>query len=821
MAISKYTRFGLRADFNLADLLDPNAALTNILDDFIENKTFLPGDLTVINGLQSTNIFASDFATLANSEVTYTPVVTDQQGNISLSTEKVVVQPLVRIHDLVQGRRVVTGNPPYKFGGTGPDATIIPSNGLKPLAAQLSHSSTITANDVFDTTNQSGVNIVGEDYWLDGRFAFSDALYPTFGDAYGGLSWEGHLSNPEPKGIHIRTNAFFLFEKYNTDTSAWETVKQVSEQSFTVTANGTDAVGRVEEIPIVTTDMLHVCAGMTLTIADGSKFEIIVTRSSSIDVEHRSGPTTTVIYTPSTTFTIDWNIGIPDTINTRGLSVGNMLPGETKRVRLTAWYPEPTSFSPALSRVSYSPFHLEVDMDDDGNFAVGTPFTRFYKQSQGGPSYTPPVYTYEHFKRNHINEYNRRTPFYIQNEKPVYMTYLPKLLTKDISRYNNGSNLPELKNFTWNGGNTFRGSSDDVTAVKKGDILLFSGYQTVDGTFDASDGHYYLQVVDKSGPYVYVNGYVGNDMDAIMTHYGKSIGSSIGFYVIDPKGLISIFTQTLDSGSQTAAGGQDIFTCQPLLNTNNDYNAEDIVIGDLIVHFNDTTGREKFRKISNITTGNTTAPTAIVTQAIDQNEQHELFDGGIVLVYAHRGLTDLSTKAQCVGTYGREVTALATSGANQIQIDSTEGIVTGSAGTADYVQLSTAIPANTHVVSSNATHITLSNNITADVNPAATLVFIPPATAQVANYGPLEFCILPLNTAPPFAGTDLGLETITNFPHLVVNGKFKITGLEISNTTSTSVTTPTTSTANSGLLLRKPTTQSSWDSFDDYYILMK
>ena len=56
MAISKYTRFGLRADRNLSDLTNKSKALANILDDFTPGQTFTPSDLTVINGLKTTNV---------------------------------------------------------------------------------------------------------------------------------------------------------------------------------------------------------------------------------------------------------------------------------------------------------------------------------------------------------------------------------------------------------------------------------------------------------------------------------------------------------------------------------------------------------------------------------------------------------------------------------------------------------------------------------------------------------------------------------------------------------------------------------------------
>jgi hypothetical protein len=57
------------------------------------------------------------------------------------------------------------------------------------------------------------------------------------------------------------------------------------------------------------------------------------------------------------------------------------------------------------------------------------------------------------------------------------------------------------------------------------------------------------------------------------------------------------------------------------------------------------------------------------------------------------------------------------------------------------------------------------------LNGASTLIFIKQADyASTSNGVNKEYCIIPLNTAPPFEGTDEGLTTPASTPNLTVVG---------------------------------------------------
>jgi hypothetical protein len=69
--------------------------------------------------------------------------------------------------------------------------------------------------------------------------------------------------------------------------------------------------------------------------------------------------------------------------------------------------------------------------------------------------------------------------------------------------------------------------------------------------------------------------------------------------------------------------------------------------------------------------------------------------------------------------------------------------------------------------------ITLTASLTAAIPKARTIVFIKSTIAGSSNdpqSNNKEFCVIPLNTAPPFEGTNIGLKTPSSNANLVVAG---------------------------------------------------
>jgi len=141
-----------------------------------------------------------------------------------------------------------------------------------------------------------------------------------------------------------------------------------------------------------------------------------------------------------------------------------------------------------------------------------------------------------------------------------------------------------------------------------------------------------------------------------------------------------------------------------------------------------------------------TSPTTFVT---DTNL--ELVGTQIIYVYSDRSLVDKSKDVFCNGVFGKVLSVTATAGVNTLTVDSVDGVITGQ-----YVQFDGIIPAATQVTNIQGNVLTISNPILQEITASNTIVFVPEAAGGTINR---EGCIVPLDTAPPFVGTTVGLSS--------------------------------------------------------------
>lgn len=140
----------------------------------------------------------------------------------------------------------------------------------------------------------------------------------------------------------------------------------------------------------------------------------------------------------------------------------------------------------------------------------------------------------------------------------------------------------------------------------------------------------------------------------------------------------------------------------------------------------------------------------------------------VVAIYSNSGLKDQTTIVTCEGVYGKELaitggaTTLA-SGSSTLELTDSDGIAVG-----DQVQFGSAIPSTSSITVATiptSTTITLSTP-TSDVLPNnVTIIFVKAAFNTTIDKG---FCVIPLNTAPPFSGTNEGLKTTASNPNVKV-----------------------------------------------------
>lgn len=848
MAVSKYIRIGLRADKSLNDLPDEQLGLANILDDLIPSQPFIPGDLTVINGLGQTDVWAQDLAEIHDSTNVYSPLTLGNDGQIVVGAP-IDIQPRIRVIDKLVNDRIVVGDPPYVLGGSGPTATVFSGEALTSTAATLT--GLIEPNDIYDASYPS--NVITDEYWIDGLFGFSSRFHPSFNDSFGGITWEGHFSNPRSRPGIIRMNSFFLFEKdIGQNTGVYLPEKCVTQESFDATINAA-SVGSVHSIS--KSDGIHILDGMLIKGPDGLGSDPTHYVSSGqvsgnsfiFSAEPIQGTTALAATSSGDTMNFSFSLG-EDALTYRTTFTDRMSRGETQKIRMTVWYPKPDQFIPAKSRAKFPPFGMRADMDTViAESDRGLPFNHWYKQNRESIiGDNPPQNSYEHFERNVINRRNKRTGQYYLNQMPTYIRYTPEHEVDNISKKLNGGRVQPIQIFH-SGANQFAYNGGyPESNVEKGDYILFCFNDSND--LNSDNKQYFLQVTDVSLTdgendqlSITVDKFkLDETVSDVLTEYGIGTGIMFDAYLIKATGLVGIYQNM--SATNTSTSNPITVNLRNIANVSDqfstraetDFFKDDIKLGDLVVTLDPdgSTNPQVFDRITTIDKNPSSHDVEITCTGL-KTQTRVASQYAYTLIYAHRGLTDNSTISQCVGVIGREVASppagyptANTAGQPYLALTTVEGISIG-----DYVQYFGGIQNDTEGAGADAgngaqvvdiinagtdniielkqtgtTNPPTPYNLDTTIPAARTVIFInsanDPGSGGVKTSSDKELCVMPLNTAPPFEGTDNGLETPPAFPALSVGGDFSITGIVFEDATSTEITTATD--ANGGLLIKTP-----------------
>lgn len=183
-----------------------------------------------------------------------------------------------------------------------------------------------------------------------------------------------------------------------------------------------------------------------------------------------------------------------------------------------------------------------------------------------------------------------------------------------------------------------------------------------------------------------------------------------------------------------------------------------------------------FNRIASIT--NSTAFSVSNSPSLTANQ--------LVYIYSEKGITDKSKLVFCAGVFGAVLASNAASGSNTLVVTSNSGIVAGQV-----VQYSGVIPESpaTTVTAVAGNTVSLSNTITAQILQNSTITFAPPGTSVNK-----EICVLPLDTAPPFIGTDSGLSTVNRGLKSVATENFVVETSELILSTNAQNITAVSST---------------------------
>ena len=741
---SKYIKFGLRADKNLADLTDSTQALANVLDDNSaaldeagQKSGFTVADISPVIGLRNTGLSdftnedgqSTDLANLNGTVVSFTNTLGQNQ----------VVEPLVTIQDNISNFKSVLGNPPWINGGDGLNCFFVGSDRINPSPtnAITGNSGTASTTGGLSTsqlwtsyTDGDFTPVIGPvDFWNNGVFAFNAKLHPQMQDTYGLVQWTGYLSSNFDQDWG--STGLFIIEEDTVDDGTennWTQIKSVYSNSLSLnnlTYSGpTDGVVTID-YSASTINKNSICAGMDFT-SSGTPYEIATVNPVT---ETATVQTSNTISGTSQTFT--WTPGQDEV--TTPIKFTAQKRGNRVRVRYTLWYPDPGDGSA----------YREKGFREINDNSERAPYSDYYKTFDRNQIFGP--YTYKYFEDNKGSALNQTSTAKLTVLDTISLVVDPPELLSDKVVGISGSNTTVTPKTITVQDSFGKISASSWSGCSVGDWVVFQKSNNNTYAFQLLE----IGGVDEDGNYfAYIK-------DTLLTDAGLSIGDTEDAIVFKNIGLIGLFR--LDS----AGGTQGSLYSLPPYNIN----PGSKVFTDQLLMTIKADGTDGLQ-VKRIFEASGSGPRNI-TISDHLSNGGSLFNGNIQIgaVYASRGLDDKSSYLQCNGVYGREVASTAANNQNQITLTTASGVSVN-----DYVQFDGAIPGtnSTTVQSINGNTVTLSANLTAELPAARTVIFIKSANNPGSDNK--EFCVIPLNTAPPFEGTDVGLRTPSSNADLLVVG---------------------------------------------------
>jgi hypothetical protein len=468
--------------------------------------------------------------------------------------------------------------------------------------------------------------------------------------------------------------------------------------------------------------------------------------------------------------------------------------GNRRRIRFTVWWPKGKDIE---ERVESKLFQ---DIASNNSFG----FTSFYK-TQNTQDFNSRRYSFPFFKDNRASVLQQKTNNELKVQNLLRNSYTPKKKSSETLLSYNSNNTIAQKTISVDakGLATYGTGNGSSPPAELGDFVVI----------ETSGGEYFaFQIKEVS---TNADTFLLDSTFLSKTNY--SAGTDLYVTYVKNKGLIGIYKYDYNSSNHRL---------RPLgADSNNPLGAvstpvSEIASGDLAYKIDYEYGagthatHEYGFKIDTINHADddTATEANITVEAPFYDSSATLTQtDGIVLIYAPRGLQDRSAITECTGVIGHEVGAEASNNQNTIVLKSVEGLTARDAGNSvigDFVFVSGSVPfegtdsssANylTQVGSINTSTktITLVNNsgnavLVSKIMPAGTTIVFVPSTAGPNSDGwgkqNKEYCIAPLNTAPPWAATDDGLASPSSAPNIVAK-ELRFTKLSFNNVPTVCVT---------------------------------
>lgn len=817
----KYVRVGLRRDKNFSDLESTYSSLGNLLNNLAPpGKSFIPDDIQVLNNVSEDSNVTNDsflelkgntrtatqirfrtpiefssafetvpftdgfsflksgeeilFETVGSSNAVYDPITETntyfynaviltntstvpltvdedliiQATGITISDidptqetlDNFLIEPNITIKDTIENAKVITGDPPYLAGGDGLTAKFYPSD---QIATAAQRSSTISGYELFNYAEAylgggAGFHYGPSSFWESGYFGFGPSIYDSseFIDGFGGVQWEGFFA-PLPYIVdnnwQIVCSGLIIIEQDIDGNNNWQKVLNIHDKERELTATNS---GTVTTVGISDADLMKVGVGdqVTFITSAGNIFNTF-TKVDNVDyVANTITLDQAITVAAGDTIKVSFPIGFQDITTQVKISVPGL--NVKRKVRISLYWPNDAGYDNFRKRCSFA--YVQES-------STRLPASFLYTTDSVVAENTN-VNSFEYFLNNYVNLSNDRTTAALQvNDKAIIsydppLTFSNKVGTSSLSYIGNGV-------FTYTQGSA---------PVYQGDRVVISVGNSYVQFLAVGDAPNELAFyVDEDDVINYNTGAsVGEEIAGDSSNLPSSAGGPYSAFRIDNIGLKDIFLRYNSSGNFVS-----------MLSVSN----EDELAKDQLVYAMKGSGAtladEGPVRLSTISK---TAGEYTLTVDDHFGGSYSDFlgdtnpDNTILLVYKDKALEDLSKVNYCNGVIGHLITADALSGANEIFLDDVSDVQQNY-----YIQFSGYIPDGTQItgVDSGTNKITLSNNLTNTLKQNYTITIIP-GDPGAENY---EICVLPLDTAPPFTGTDTGLKTAPGVENLKTN----------------------------------------------------
>lgn len=711
---------GLRRDLNFTDIPNPDLALDNLLDGLVQEagESFTGKDLDAIKDISSSTITNEDFLNVTAAAVRETTDTSSLE----------IYDPVIKLKNRFDIAEFTTGVPQF-FGGDGLTARYYNDEYID--------SNAVDVENIFTTPTDG--EVYEEIFWENGLFNFETKINPNLDNIYGGAEWTGYFK-PDVSGIwslRVRSTAFYTIE-FDDGAGGYELIGRKSQLEYTFPVESASAGATTIKLQ-TDTNLRFLLTNDTLISNTISQFEDPLT--SGYDK------------TPVTITSID---RINNEIDISAPLDENLSAGESITFRFSFGDIGGTSSFPSRVLREYQSYNIRYRFwfpDEEFSDETDIREVRFYANSPGRDDNT----TYLNYKYLQSENYNINP-------------------TPGTTAYGNFKGFYD--NRVSAGGGTVGGTGDydDYESILSLDTINIDyeppkSYTAAAGDDNISaniqNGLDYIPFSITDG--IEVGNYVigqnlalGTRVDEInynnavlLNQNATGTSSSSQIFFVNHRGL-----SALETGASWSSGGTTIS------NLTTDF-TNLVEIGDVILCY----GSPQY----NLVTAKTaTSVTVSKSFTEDSGGTGSYFD--TVLAYKPSGVINTSLDSFCVNVYSAKTVSASAGGTNTLTVDDNTNLANGQV-----VQYGNRIPAGTtvtNIASSGADYIiTLSNNLTDQINSDQIITFAPAGTTESK-----EICFPQEDIAFPFVSTSDGMETTTTRPDIVINpssgpGELKFVGL--------------------------------------------